>query len=162
MLIERASPEDWDECRRIRLAALAESPMAFAATLADEQDLGEKDWRAQLTNGTTFLARGVDHRVLGTVTAIPDAYAADLLHLVAMYVVPEARGRGYGRALVDAVVHAAEEAGAKGVVLAVASGNDRAERLYRAAGFRPTGRSFRLPHSPWMQEIEMRRDVRPR
>jgi len=49
-----------------------------------------------------------------------------------------ARGRGVGRALLDAFVAAARALGAPRVVLHTAVANERAQRVFRELGFRPT------------------------
>jgi ribosomal protein S18 acetylase RimI-like enzyme len=51
-----------------------------------------------------------------------------------------ARGHGCGRCLLDFACAEAERLGIKTLHLEVAPGNDRARRLYRAAGFEETGR----------------------
>jgi ribosomal protein S18 acetylase RimI-like enzyme len=55
-----------------------------------------------------------------------------------VFVAPDARRAGAGRALVLAMVAALEAAGAPRVVLSTMVGNDAAQRLFRACGFRPT------------------------
>ncbi len=57
---------------------------------------------------------------------------------VDMIVTPGARGRGVGRRLGEALLEALAAKGAPFVVLQVAARNPRAERLFRAMGFRPT------------------------
>jgi ribosomal protein S18 acetylase RimI-like enzyme len=73
-----------------------------------------------------------------------------------MWVVPDARGRGAGRALADAVVAWARERGFGGVVLWVTEGNKRAIDLYERAGFAATGRRDRLPSNDRLEVFEMR------
>jgi len=51
---------------------------------------------------------------------------------------PEHRGRGVGRALLDATVAALKARGAPQVVLSTATGNESAQRLFDRAGFRRT------------------------
>jgi ribosomal protein S18 acetylase RimI-like enzyme len=53
-----------------------------------------------------------------------------------IYVVPELRSRGMGRALFEACRGWAEEKGATGVSLQVAAGNRRAREFYERLGFR--------------------------
>lgn len=51
---------------------------------------------------------------------------------------PAQRGRGAGRALLDAVIEALEARGARQFVLSTATRNEAAQRLFARAGFRPT------------------------
>lgn len=56
--------------------------------------------------------------------------------VVYMGIIPEARGRGTGRAMLLCGLHEAREAGRDSVLLAVDSRNDPAIKLYRELGFR--------------------------
>jgi len=53
-----------------------------------------------------------------------------------LYVAPEARRQGVGRALMDAARKMAEETGAAWLELATAKDNERAQALYRSCGYR--------------------------
>jgi ribosomal protein S18 acetylase RimI-like enzyme len=68
--------------------------------------------------------------------------------ITAMYVIPEARGRGIGRALLlEALSRARTLAGLEQVHLAVTSANTAARALYASVGFQNYGvlpRSFKL------------------
>lgn len=57
---------------------------------------------------------------------------------VDLMVDPRERGRGLGTRLCQALLDALAEKGAPFVVLQVAAKNSKAERLFRAMGFRPT------------------------
>jgi ribosomal protein S18 acetylase RimI-like enzyme len=59
----------------------------------------------------------------------PDAYVQEL------YVVPGRRGEGLGRALLDAALDAAREAGAPHVELTTSEGDTEALSLYESSGF---------------------------
>jgi ribosomal protein S18 acetylase RimI-like enzyme len=59
----------------------------------------------------------------------PDAYIQEL------YVVPGWRGQGLGRALLDASLEAAREAGAPHVELTTSEGDTEALSLYESSGF---------------------------
>jgi ribosomal protein S18 acetylase RimI-like enzyme len=56
-------------------------------------------------------------------------------HLQELYVVPELRGRGIGRALLEATMTTAREAGAAAIDLATGEGDAAARALYESAGF---------------------------
>ena len=81
---------------------------------------------------------------------------ARLAHLIAVYVQPEWRQRGIGRAVSQAVVAWARERGASEVVLSVSDWNQGARRVYEAIGFEPTGVKKGLPWDASVIESEMR------
>jgi ribosomal protein S18 acetylase RimI-like enzyme len=56
-------------------------------------------------------------------------------HLQELYVVPALRGRGIGRALLEATIAAAREAGATGIDLNTGETDTAARALYESAGF---------------------------
>lgn len=66
--------------------------------------------------------------------------AADEAELVSIGVLPERRGNGRGRALLDAVMRRAAERGAVQMHLEVAVDNPEAHGLYERAGFTQAGR----------------------
>jgi ribosomal protein S18 acetylase RimI-like enzyme len=70
--------------------------------------------------------------------------ARPLLNLHDFAVLAEHRGHGVGRRLMEAVVAKAQELGCCKVTLEVDEHNERARRLYRAAGF---GLADRIPQS---------------
>jgi ribosomal protein S18 acetylase RimI-like enzyme len=65
-------------------------------------------------------------------TPTQEAYLAEL------YVVPQRRGQGYGRALITEVVRVSREQGADYAFLITTEDDRLAQRLYDAAGFRRT------------------------
>ncbi len=68
-------------------------------------------------------------------------------HLQELYVVPRLRGRGIGRALLEAAMEAARAAGATGIDLNTGETDTAARALYESAGF--TNREGG-PDGPWM------------
>lgn len=80
--------------------------------------------------GLSVISRGL--RVESLIRP-PDG---DMHYLAHLGVVPELRGRGVGRALIDQLIGTARDAGRRRVVLDVAVSNPRAEALYRRAGFK--------------------------
>lgn len=166
-IIRRLGPDDWEVSKRVRLAALAEAPYAFASTLERELGFDEQMWRQRLRSATavTFLA-WLDGEPAGTATgkvddpddefAVPGAW-----QLVGMWVDPRARGRGVAEALIDAVAGHVRAAGAAALVLWVTDVNDRARAFYRRLGFVPTGaRQAVRPTEPEHTEEQMIRQLR--
>src|SRR5437764_13735273 len=54
--VRRAGPAEWAALRQVRLAALADSPAAFASTLKREQEFDEAEWRRRAEATPCFLA----------------------------------------------------------------------------------------------------------
>jgi GNAT superfamily N-acetyltransferase len=142
--------------------------MAFGSTLAREENFRDDVWRERAEDGatgadrTTFVAER-DSEWLGIATGLardPDDPTDPRPVLVGMFVAPEARRHGVGGALVDAVVGWARERRATGLCLWVTSTNDPAIALYDKRGFRQTGETKPLAHSPSVVEFRMMRNLR--
>lgn len=157
LAIRRIRADDADLLRQVRLAALADTPSAFAKTHEEEAAYDGAEWERRAADwavgdaGVTFFAE-LDGPVVGLVgghRATPGQ-----TELVSMWVAPQARGHGVGQALIDAVV-----AWATGdpVELWVTHGNDPAIALYERAGFAVTDDVQPLPSDPCRNEIRMRR-----
>jgi GNAT superfamily N-acetyltransferase len=150
---EPLEPDNWQEYRAIRLAALGEAPYAFSSTLERESQFSEAEWRQRLTARAQFIVRQAGHAV-GTV----GVYAEDgMAQLVAMWVAPDWRGRGVGNVLIPAVLGWARQAGYPAISLWVTIGNKPAHSLYARHGFRATGAIQPVrPDEPDRLEQEMR------
>jgi ribosomal protein S18 acetylase RimI-like enzyme len=133
--------DDWELAKCVRLAALADTPDAFEATLAEELQLPESAWRARARDN----AAGLTSRCfLAQREAVPCGMAVGVLNestrrvtLNAMWVAGNVRRRGLGRALVRAVCDWARQRGAVGVDLEVTHSSRSARALYAALGFTP-------------------------
>lgn len=152
--IHRATSSDWQRVRVVRLRSLADSPDAFATTLAEDEARPDTEWRARVENENVahFLAIDSTGACHGLAVGAPYRAYEDAAGLFGMWVAPEVRGRGVGTALVEAVVGWARAGKFKRVVLDVADGNDAAIRLYESSGFVPTGVARTLP--PPRQHIQ--------
>ncbi len=137
MTIRRATPEDAAEVARLLhdfnseyedptpgVEALTEhyreliGADQLVVLLAVAEDTG------QAANGFSQYRLKPSHY-----TGRPDAHVEEL------YVVPDLRGRGIGRALLDATIGAAREAGATHVELTTGEDDVEARSLYESSGF---------------------------
>lgn len=83
----------------------------------------------------------------GTLVGITVVFSdGDVAQVEDVYVAPEARGRGYGRALVTRAIEVACQAGHR-LVFIVADDNGWPKRLYARLGFAPVGRTWLLHRS---------------
>jgi GNAT superfamily N-acetyltransferase len=156
MKVVRAGVDDLDQVREVRLRALAEAPYAFASTLERELGLTDADWRQRMARGPWWLARtSGSGSAVGLVAAMVDIDDPADRQLVGMWVDPSARGTPIAGLLVQSVLEWARADGADGVVLWVADGNERAERMYARMGFNRNGRRADLPSDPGKGEFQM-------
>jgi ribosomal protein S18 acetylase RimI-like enzyme len=154
-------PDDWRLYRDVRLAMLQESPGAFVVTFAQASGYDEQTWRSRLTTTDHFLATmgdpSVGERSVGSV-GISDAFGIEQpgdLVLIAMWVAPEARGRGVGALLVSAAIDQARRRDVQRILLTVVETNLGARRLYERMGFAATGVVTPYVHEPAVGEVQM-------
>jgi ribosomal protein S18 acetylase RimI-like enzyme len=157
--VRRLRAHEADLLRDVRLRALSDAPMAFGSTLAREQGYEPETWErwaaasAAGERQAIFIARPA----AGMASGVIDDEEPAVAHLYAMWVAPEARGTGAGRALLDAVVAWAADRGAERLTTSVTEGNAAAAALYTAAGFADTGRREPLGHSEAVVAVLERR-----
>jgi GNAT superfamily N-acetyltransferase len=154
--IKRVGPDDWSTVRKIRLAALRDTPDWFWATYEEEVEKPESWWREFIEAGAWFLA--CDHdRPLGIAAVLPAPGLEETARqLISMWVSPEARRQGVGANLIDAIKGWSRETGVRELQLQVTESNQDARRVYERHGFQATGRTEPLPRKPWLLEHEMR------
>ena len=149
---------DWEVWRDLRLEALRDAPGAFGETLAHAQDRTEDNWRSWW-RGESRLPRfiaDVDGAPLGMCSIVlPEDHDFQPL-LIAMWISPQARGRGVGRALLDACVRWCADKRHTRLRLGVVEDNAPAGRLYTGYGFQYTGGGEPLLSDPsklirWME-----------
>lgn len=131
------------------MAALKEAPYAFGSTWEGEKDRGAEAWREAVRSRLRFVAVLGD-QVIG-MAAGGESNHSGTAALTSLWVDPDARGRGVGDQLVQAVLDWAKAEGFRQVVLWVTEGNSRAESLYRRNGFVRTGDVITEP----LREFEM-------
>ncbi|HXY91768.1 MAG TPA: GNAT family N-acetyltransferase [Acidimicrobiia bacterium] len=150
--------------RDMRLAALEESPAAFASAYDTEASRTDREWteRAQLGavgfDRVTFFAV-VHDGIVGLIGGFRPDTGGSTVELVSMWTAPAARRMGVARALVAAVVGWAKDASATTVHLWVTRGNEPALHLYESMGFRQTGDSEPLPSDPTKDQLAMTLDL---
>ena len=143
MNIRVVQAEDVQAAQAIRLRSLREHPEAFGSSYEDEALLTPESLveRLRPTADRRLFGAWVDEALVGTLH-FSRSTGKKIRHragLGAMYVAPERRGRGIGRALLTtAIDYARTLPDLEQVILAVTVGNEAARALYLAAGFTPT------------------------
>ncbi|MDX2159323.1 MAG: GNAT family N-acetyltransferase [Hyphomicrobiaceae bacterium] len=128
--------------KKIRLAALQDTPAAFGATFDQERIEPDAFWEGWIAGTATFAAFTAGSTDAGGLVVFSRNRHGNLAHrgnLGAMYVAPHWRGTGVAAKLVaTALAHASGLV--RQVHLSVTAGNVRAERFYRRMGFVEYGR----------------------
>ena len=143
---------------RIRPAAAADLDAVHAIEVASFADPWRREGFRDLMLGGAgrLVVAEADDGVVGFAVSY---HAADEAEIANVAVAPAARRRGIGRALVDAVIAAAEAGGKRQVFLEVRASNAAAQALYAARGFAPVGRRAAYYRQPVEDAVVMRLDV---
>jgi ribosomal protein S18 acetylase RimI-like enzyme len=157
MTVRRAVIGDEAILRELRLHALSVEPYAFGSTYERELERTVDDWRRWMSPGVVFILEDAQGPS-GLVAAAHDSADPAVVHLMAMWVQPDARGSGGADALVAAVVGWARAERSTAVRLQVIHDNLRARRCYERNGFKVTG-GTRVREKDQVIEIQMERVV---
>ena len=155
--VRRVVAADWSELRRLRLAALADTPIAYLETLAEAELLPDSAWQVRVARGAEggdslqVLALDGDRAVGTSVSFTSDGRA----WLAAVYLDPAWRGRGLLGRLLQPCAAWAWAHGFDQLALEVHEDNPRAQAAYARLGFGVTGVRRPYPLDPTREEREM-------
>ncbi len=165
MLVRTLTADDGEALYALRLRALADAPEAFGTTHDEAVARGSESVlrRVRESDGERFylgaFAGAGDNELAGMVRFDRDVGRKDQhkAGITAMYVAPEWRGQGAGRALMEEVIARARQLeGLEQVRLAVVTTNAAAIALYRSLGFRVYGtdpRTVKLGGRYWDEHL---------
>ena len=153
---------DAENYRSIRLEALQNSPEAFASSYEEEKDQHIEMFKnkIKLKDSVTFGA--FDKGELVGIITLSKEELYKLRHranIVAMYVSPQKRGLGIGKALMGEAIKKAKDTDClEQVYLTVVSTNEPAKKLYTLMGFEVFGtekRALKLENNIYFDEDQM-------
>lgn len=143
MLVRKLTGDDLDALWMMRLQALSDNPEAFGSTYEETVARGKEAFRWRLGQGDdVFYLGAFDDTLIGIVgffreEGIKNRHKG---YVVSMYVLPERRGQGVGKALVQELIARAKQIdGLEQLLLAVVTTNRTAIQLYRSLGFETYG-----------------------
>ncbi|UOQ50049.1 GNAT family N-acetyltransferase [Gracilibacillus caseinilyticus] len=129
---------------KIRLEGLQNSPTGFASSYEEEKKQTAEKYQKRFASPETSFTFGAfeNTELVGVITLVKEPLFK-LRHrskLVAMYVKPDQRGKGIGKALLlKAIEKAKSIEGLEQIYLTVVDTNAFAKRLYTSIGFEVCG-----------------------
>ncbi|KEK22909.1 GNAT family N-acetyltransferase [Bacillus gaemokensis] len=129
----------------LRLQALQVNPEAFVTTYEEamqkENPIEEVAKNLNSKSSYTFGAFNDENQLMGVVTLLTEQKSAfkHKGHLVAMYVDPQGRGKGFAKGLIRGLVEKARGLEIEQINLGVVSDNKVAKKLYQSLGFTTYG-----------------------
>jgi len=164
MDIRRVYSSDGPLLRELHLRMYADSPNAFGESLSEAQAMPMERWEgrarklAEAGGAVGFVAMEAD-RAVGFIAGLVGQYrdgvtrgeAHGTVTMARAWMDPQARRRGIGRALANAVESWACSKGAKMLEVQVTENNGPAIEFYRKLGFADTGRREPLLSNPTLQ-----------
>ncbi|GAA4230156.1 phosphinothricin acetyltransferase [Streptosporangium album] len=166
MVIRPAASGDLEAVAAVYAHYVTETVVTF-----DEVAPTMSDWERKLADlterGLPFLVADVDGEVAGYAYACPwrpkPAYRYTVEDTI--YLGPGWTGKGWGRALLEAVLAGCAQAGVRQVVAVIAdAGSDASAALHRAFGFTHAGRLAGVghKHGRWVDTVLMQCDLSTR
>ena len=163
MIVRPAEPRDAPRLAEIYADAVLHGLGTFEESPPSAADM-EARRAAIVAHGLPYLVVEEDGRVLGFAYAGPFRTRAAYRYTVedSVYVAPEAKGRGVGRAALSAVLEACAGVGLRQVVAVIGdSANAASIGLHAAVGFvhQGVGRSFGFKHGRWVDIVWMQKPL---
>jgi phosphinothricin acetyltransferase len=139
--IDTLQPADWPAVAAIFAEGIATGMATFETAVPSWED-----WDAAHLPTPRLVARDADSRVLAWAALVPTSRRACYAGVaeLSIYVAACARGRGTGRALLEALVRASEAAGFWTLQAVVFPENAASVALHERCGFRLVGRRERI------------------
>lgn len=140
MTIEPLRAEHWPEVAQIYADGIATKNATFETEVPSWES-----WDSSHLAEHRFVAL-LEGRVVGWVAVSPVSSRCVYAGVVenSVYVAADARGRGIGRALLEALIASTESAGVWTIETGVFPENDASVRLHKSVGFEVLGRRKRI------------------
>ena len=160
IFIRKLTIEDGESLWNLRLQALKDNPEAFASTYEETLQNGKEQFIHRIhPREDAFYLGAFDPNLVGMVyfRRNEGRKSSHKGHVLGMYVHPESRGQGVGKALLQQVLaqsHLLPDL--EQLHLMVVTTNQAARVLYRSVGFEVYGtllQAFKLDEQYWDEEL---------
>jgi ribosomal protein S18 acetylase RimI-like enzyme len=143
--IAKLPPEKWQEYKALRLQALQDDPQAFSEPFGKAVAYPDERWQQRAAEAyagkeSLIVFARAGEQLVGMVGAFFPPHETGVAEIFGVYVVPEARGKGIAKQLLDSLLHELK-ANPKIVTakLSVNKGQLAAVKLYESSGFKVVG-----------------------
>lgn len=148
MEIRQLNSKDAEKYLTIRHEALQNSPDAFAFSYEEEKDQPVEKYKNRFQTPQNSFTFGTfeESQLVGVITLVKEQLfkLRHRANIVAMYVIPEKRGKGIGKALISKAIQMADSLeDIEQLYLTVVTTNEPAKRLYSSIGFEVFGKEKR-------------------
>lgn len=134
--IEQLDAANWTELKTLRTEAVTNSPRAFGQTPEEVRAMNQVDWQHMFDRGKYFVIRE-GGRLVGMICVVrsKEEKQRHVASVYSLYISPEARGKGLGKALIKRALDDLRDGDVYKVKLAVDSKNTGVMKLYEEIGF---------------------------
>ena len=166
--VRRIRGGEWERLRDIRLEALADSPSAFATTLAEAEAYPSSLWQERAVAGAeghdqiTVLAVSGERTIGMTVALGRPHRVLDVVPIVSVFVSPSHRREGIAVRMLNLAEEWAGDRSASHTSLWVEERNSEARGFYESIGYLATGDQQAMPSAPATCEIRLEKALRGR
>jgi ribosomal protein S18 acetylase RimI-like enzyme len=160
MFVRKLTEEEGEALWTLRLRALTDNPEAFATTYEETLASGRERLVEGLHQEEAFYVGAFEHGLIGMVFFRREEGCKNRHkgRILGMYVQPESRGQGVGKALLqEAITQARRLDGVEQLHLTVVTANAPALSLYHSMGFEVYGtiqRALKMDEQYW-DEVQM-------
>ena len=139
--IELAQPDDWEECKKIRLASLSGEEAGMLTEnlpkiLKHEMERGEKEWREEISGVDTFVVisrNGLEVIGIGRARKM-EKEGENVWRLYNGYVLPEFQGKHIGRKIFGLRLKEVASRGGEKITTNVRVGNSKSLNIMNYFG----------------------------
>lgn len=160
IMIRHALPDDLDQITDIYSDAVLNGTASYELEPPTRAEMGAR-FESLMEGGYPYLVAEREGRILGYAYAGPFRARPAYRFIVedSIYIAPEAKGAGLGRALMEALIAESTKLGFRQIVAVIGDGHaDSASvRLHERLGFQHTGRmeGSGYKHGRWLDTVFM-------
>jgi L-amino acid N-acyltransferase YncA len=163
MIIRDATPADLPEITRIYADSVLNGVASYELVAPDEAEMGRRMSAIRDSSYPYLIATDDEGMVLGYAYASAFRTRPAYRWLVedSIYLAPEARGKGAGRALLEALIGRCETLGFRQMVAVIGGGHPASIAVHQKAGFVSAGMiaGSGHKHGRWLDTVFMQRPL---